>query len=281
MKTRGSRSRKKTIARKINKEHRSKLQKKFDRQRSNPKPGFENKEVYTRDSPNRNSQFSNKSHQQQFRNSDQQFNNAHSQQSNPRSQFGDNNQRQSNNQQFNNKHQFSSNNPQQNRQRAITATSSAGFADFIKKFTTEKIVNNPVKIGNEWYLPPEESPFKGLKGDPFIYGTSLGFMFGEHFVPSASLVEMLAKAKPKTITVNDKAEWLFICGRDILKQGIIQQHSAQNLQQKDFVVIKNQNNEALGIGMIDKGGEIKNIWDLGNLIRREHGLKKQGKKREF
>ncbi|MEJ2126739.1 MAG: hypothetical protein P8X84_04415 [Candidatus Bathyarchaeota archaeon] len=89
---------------------------------------------------------------------------------------------------------------------------------------------------------------------------------------------MIAKTDATKVILGKKAAWLFICGRDIFKRGLLKQ---SNLKKDDYVLIMNENEECLGFGrvMINVRGEIdmdkiavKNILDVGDFLRREKKL---------
>jgi ribosome biogenesis protein Nip4 len=85
---------------------------------------------------------------------------------------------------------------------------------------------------------------------------------------------MIAEKKANKIIVDKKTEWLFICGRDIFKQGIIKATGSK--KRGDYTLILNQHGECLGFGKIihnlngEKSGfAVKNISDIGDFLRRE------------
>jgi ribosome biogenesis protein Nip4 len=76
------------------------------------------------------------------------------------------------------------------------------------------------------------------------------------------------------VVVDEKTEWLFICGRDIFKQGVIRLQGSR--RKGDYTLVLNRHRECLGFGKIlfDLSGEregvvIKNIFDIGDFLRRE------------
>ena len=76
------------------------------------------------------------------------------------------------------------------------------------------------------------------------------------------------------MVVDAKTAWLFICGRDIFKRGIVK---VEGSNKKDaYTLVLNQHGECLGFGKIlyDLDGEkgrvaVKNISDIGDFLRRE------------
>ena len=80
---------------------------------------------------------------------------------------------------------------------------------------------------------------------------------------------------PYKLIVDKKTAWLFICGRDIFRKGILQ---GDQLKKGDYVLIMNLMNECLGYGKIlinlrgspdSKQVAVKNILDIGDFLRRE------------
>jgi ribosome biogenesis protein Nip4 len=134
-----------------------------------------------------------------------------------------------------------------------------------------------VRKKNRYFLINEN--LKRLVSEDFFYaGTYLGKTKNGHFFPSFILLSMITKRKANKIIVDKKTEWLFICGRDIFKQGIMKIMGPR--RKGDYTLILNQHSECLGFGRIlhnldeaRKGVAIKNISDLGDFLRRE---KQQG-----
>jgi predicted RNA-binding protein (TIGR00451 family) len=116
---------------------------------------------------------------------------------------------------------------------------------------------------------------KSLIAENFFYaGTYLGKVKNGKFFPSFSLLRMIAERKANKIIVNDKTAWLFICGRDIFRQGILKADGSN--RKGDYALVLNQHRECLGFGKIvvsleeeKKGVAVKNISDIGDFLRRE------------
>lgn len=109
----------------------------------------------------------------------------------------------------------------------------------------------------------------------FLYaGNYLGKSKYEKFLPSFIFLKMLATRKANKIIINKKSEWLFICGRDIFKQGIITMIGT--LSKGDYALILNVSGDCIGLGKLIAGPQtvkpgvlIKNIADVGDFLRRE------------
>jgi ribosome biogenesis protein Nip4 len=100
---------------------------------------------------------------------------------------------------------------------------------------------------------------------------SLGFPLGEvkkDFIPTPEFIDYLSKKSNKKVVVNKKTEWLFLCGKDVFKMGVIKNHSEKN---RGFVFVQNEFGENLGLGKFMRTGNIfiKNIIDKGAYIRKE------------
>jgi ribosome biogenesis protein Nip4 len=79
--------------------------------------------------------------------------------------------------------------------------------------------------------------------------------------------------------VNKKAEWLFLCGRNILGASIA---SNPNRLHSGFVLVQNEQDENLGFGFFKQEGKdliLRNILDKGNYLRMEDKKGKHGKKK--
>jgi ribosome biogenesis protein Nip4 len=138
---------------------------------------------------------------------------------------------------------------------------------FIQLFTDRKIVDNTkvFKLDDRYFLGSEwiGSLLQKPEIRPTYFGTYLGIE-GRMFIPSFFLLEKLRDHSKKAI-INEKAAWLFICGRDILSESVVK---ADPLNSRDYLLVMNENKEILGYGYyID--GKIRNLLDRGDFLRRE------------
>ena len=118
---------------------------------------------------------------------------------------------------------------------------------------------------------------KGLIGRDFYYaGTYLGKVKNGMFFPSFNLLATLAKDKANKIVVDKKAAWLFICGRDVFRRGVLTVHGSR--RKGDYALVMNEFGECLGFGKIicslgadvkDAEVVVKNVSDVGDFLRRE------------
>ncbi|MEM2121299.1 MAG: hypothetical protein QXU20_01400 [Candidatus Woesearchaeota archaeon] len=107
---------------------------------------------------------------------------------------------------------------------------------------------------------------------------SLGLKIGslknnfKNFIPSQRFLDLILRKtdfKLNYLIVNEKSEWLFICKRDIFKNGILNKNHVLG----DKFLVLNSKRECIGIaGLKNKDSIIKNIFDIGDFLRREKFL---------
>ena len=130
---------------------------------------------------------------------------------------------------------------------------------FIQKFTKEKIESQRIK--NKHYFFEKEIHPRAISA-----GLYLGSE-GKEFKPSLALLEILSPKTQNKVFVNSKAEWLFICGRDVFMNNVVKDKS-----EEDVFLVQNEKDENIGLGKKKKEREgivIKNLLDKGNYLRRE------------
>ena len=144
--------------------------------------------------------------------------------------------------------------------------------DFIKKFTDKEIIdfNSVTKLGDEFYLA--EQRLKHWQGKIKHVPAYIGVYLGKRDKPSIFLLQELSKVAEKKVWVNEKGEWLFICGRDILGQSLTKK--ADDIAKDDLVLVLNKYDECIGYGtFIDDAkpnkAAVKRIFDIGDFLRRE------------
>jgi ribosome biogenesis protein Nip4 len=152
--------------------------------------------------------------------------------------------------------------------------------DFALQFGIKISFNEDMMVqqdGRYFLLNSAVKPF--VKGDFFYAGTFLGKVKDNKFFPSFILLSILAKEQANRIVVDRKAGWLFICGRDIFKKGIMRTYG--KVGRNSHVLVLNEFGECLGFGRvmagIDQGAEknvvaVANVADLGDFLRRERSL---------
>ena len=151
---------------------------------------------------------------------------------------------------------------------------------FVKGFTEEKLVD-VVKVGRGYYqLTPElqglmESVNKSLNREPYSAGLFLGEEKGKRFFPSMALLDIIGKSSERWVIVDDNAEWLFLCGRDVFAKSVVDANVNRGI-----ALVLNGKKEVLGYGKItgnilDKENVfVKNILDKGDFLRREMSKKR-------
>lgn len=154
------------------------------------------------------------------------------------------------------------------------------FNKFTQQFTTTEMTNIR-RVGRNFYQAEERlwDIKNGVTRD--IY--SLGLFLGEEkmgFSPSPALVDLISKfpdVQSKKIFINKKAEWLFLCGRNVLSDSIARN---PNKLFEGLVMVQNENDENLGYGVFKKEDTliIKHILDKGRYLRiDEKGRNKRAK----
>jgi ribosome biogenesis protein Nip4 len=148
--------------------------------------------------------------------------------------------------------------------------------DFVAQFNASLPLDEShiVRNRNRYYLLSKKLKHQVPKG--FFYaGAYLGAVKGASFFPSFLLLAMISERKANKLVVDKKTAWLFICGRDIFKKGILK---GNNLKKGDYTLILNEHNECLGFGKIMHNIReetnvnkvaVKNILDIGDFLRRE------------
>ena len=148
--------------------------------------------------------------------------------------------------------------------------------DFVAQFNADIPLDESriVRNRNRYYLLSKK--LKQQVPKAFFYaGAYLGAVKGASFFPSFLLLSMIAERKANKLVVDKKTAWLFICGRDIFKKGILK---GNNLKKGDYTLILNEHNECLGFGKIMHNLRgvpdankvaVKNILDIGDFLRRE------------
>lgn len=113
-----------------------------------------------------------------------------------------------------------------------------------------------------------------VRKDFYHAGTYLGKTKNGRFFPSLDLLAIIAKGKSNKILVDKKASWLFICGRDILRKGIVSTQG--QISGGKYALVLNEYDECLGFGRITQKSDpesteafVRNISDIGDFLRRE------------
>jgi ribosome biogenesis protein Nip4 len=147
--------------------------------------------------------------------------------------------------------------------------------EFVSRFGVKiSFKKNLVRRKGRYFLLDDK--LKNLaRGDFFYAGIYLGKVKGGKFFPSFNLLRLIAEKEANNVVVDDKTAWLFICGRDIFKHGIVRMFGSK--KKGDYTLILNKHGECLGFGKIlcdiDKADSdevvVQNIVDIGDFLRRE------------
>ncbi len=127
--------------------------------------------------------------------------------------------------------------------------------------------------GGRFYLV--EKNLRNVVEDDFYYaGKYLGKNKKGKFFPSFNLLAMLTETQGNKVVVDEKAAWLFICGRDIFRKSIKTVKGSK--RRGDFTLVLNEHGECLGFGRIvedlssqGKNLAVRNVSDVGDFLRRE------------
>jgi len=147
--------------------------------------------------------------------------------------------------------------------------------DFIKRLHAEVEIDEAliIRSRDRYFLLNDE--LKKLIGKDFFHaGTYLGKTKGGRFFPSFTLLAMMIEGKANKVVVDDRTEWLFVCGRDVFREGIKKVVGASG--RGEYALVLNRHGECIGFGRMlrnldreDEGVAIKNVSDIGDFLRRE------------
>jgi ribosome biogenesis protein Nip4 len=149
--------------------------------------------------------------------------------------------------------------------------------DFVRQFGASITLNESliVKKKNRYFILSKNLK-DHIQQDFFYAGVYLGKLKGSIFFPSFPLLTMMAKNKANKVVIDKKTAWLFICGRDVFKQGIVRSKGTR--RKGGYTLVLNEYNKCLGFGKIlrnirkEKDANkvaVKNILDIGDFLRRE------------
>ena len=132
-----------------------------------------------------------------------------------------------------------------------------------------------VEKGGRYFLLSEALQ-KVVRKDFYYAGTYLGKVKNGKFFPSFNLLAMLARGEANKVVVGKKAAWLFICGRDVFRKGVVVVRGSR--KKGDHTLVLNEFGECLGfgkiIGSLDEAAKdsevvVQNVSDIGDFLRRE------------
>jgi ribosome biogenesis protein Nip4 len=114
---------------------------------------------------------------------------------------------------------------------------------------------------------------KVAKTDFYYAGLYLGKVKNGLFFPSFNLLNMLVPVAANKVVLERKAAWLFICGRDVFRKGILKWMGSP--RKGDYTLVVNEFGECLGFGVVfsvleqTDGVVVRNVLDVGDFLRRE------------
>jgi len=149
--------------------------------------------------------------------------------------------------------------------------------DFMKRFNSSLLLDEKLVVAkrNRYFLV-NNALKRFVKKDFYYAGAPLGKVKRSVFFPSFILLSLMAQGEANKTIVDSKAAWLYVCGRDVFKRGIVSTTGSK--RKGDYTLIMNQRNECLGFGKIIHNLEevkdrdkvvVKNISDIGDFLRRE------------
>ena len=152
------------------------------------------------------------------------------------------------------------------------------ISDFARQFNVSIGIDESLVVEKQARYFLLNARLKGLASSDFFYaGTYLGKFKNRVFFPSFALLNMIAERKEANrMIINEKAEWLFVCGRDLFKQGIVSMVDPKS--KGTYTLILNKQGECLGFGKIMANSAqtkdehaviVKNVLDVGDFLRRE------------
>ena len=147
--------------------------------------------------------------------------------------------------------------------------------EFTNKLASDISFANKCIINNDGRLFLIDKKFKKYPKKFFFAGIYLGKIKTGRFTPSLFLLSILSKNKANRVIINNRASWLFICGKDISLKGLLGFKGV--IKEGDLSLVLNSYNDCLGYGKvildIDQKDSnkifLKNILDIGDFLRRE------------
>ncbi|HIH42988.1 TPA: hypothetical protein HA246_05065 [Candidatus Woesearchaeota archaeon] len=145
-------------------------------------------------------------------------------------------------------------------------------------------IDGNIFLTNRDSLEIAEEIMKRSNESPYAIGTFLGNIntgksnpnssttnSSKQFIPSPAFPDLLSEKTQKKVNINSKAEWLFLCGRDVFETSMMKNNSglsSSELKPGNLVLVQNEKDENLGVGRV---GEkmVKNLLDKGSYLRDE------------
>jgi len=146
--------------------------------------------------------------------------------------------------------------------------------EFTSTFTDEFPEGRIWKKGKRFFLVDKDPNDK-----PYYTGIYLGSV-GKGFHPSLWLLNWLKTRTKKKMGVDVKGEWMFICGKDIFQSSV---KRISRVDKNETVLVLNRNKECIGYGIFQdrKKVAVRNVFDIGDFLRREDKRTFKNNKRNF
>jgi len=123
-------------------------------------------------------------------------------------------------------------------------------------------VPRTLKVRHAIYAVTDEIANKaeGFGGMLFGAGIHIGDAYTD-FKPGPGILPFLSGTKKK-ININEKASYLFTCGRDAFIS------SVEGDMPEGLVLVENERDEPIGLGEV-RAKVVKNLMDIGDFLRRK------------
>ncbi len=169
-----------------------------------------------------------------------------------------------------------------------TASANKNPAEEFMQYFGVSLPSDMKRLGTSYYSPSKDvlQLQQRIAQEPVFLGSRLGKEIKGVFMPSVELLQEATQTTDKKIVVNEKAAWLFVCGRDIFAENVLSavgsRQSADGgrwtvddrriaIKQGDYVLILNEQEECLGYGLVktlrDGKPSVKNVYDVGMDLR--------------
>jgi ribosome biogenesis protein Nip4 len=134
------------------------------------------------------------------------------------------------------------------------------------KFKEERVL----RMNNQYFLLNDEMRSFILDKNLLVYAGEYLGKDQRQFIPSSILLEKLAEeSSTKKVYVEQNAGWLFVCGKDLFEENIIDVAGKLTLGQYYLVMM---GDSCLGYGRYETSANrrvIHNLFDIGDFLRRE------------
>jgi ribosome biogenesis protein Nip4 len=148
---------------------------------------------------------------------------------------------------------------------------------FASRFGAQIAINPELVVEKAQNYYMLNSRLRKITHPPFFYaGLYLGKVKGGVFFPSFNFLNLLLPLAANKVVLDRKAAWLFICGRDVFRKGVVKFMGSR--RKGDFTLVLNEFGECLGFAVVEAeggvvgGGQVllRNVFDVGDFLRREN-----------